>query len=149
MFAGSTTPIPLSPEDRTRANLVYDHWGQSIDSYEQSLQVSAFSSKFDAFLKVSGHVGFSTNMDKSKRVHSRSLELRCLWRHRPLSNERPSLSLAAGVGFFLACCSERIKQRCLISPTHGILGLPGLRLSIGAWRRPRSSKSASEHLECA
>src|SRR5260370_22115582 len=31
--------------------MVYDHWGQSIDSYEQSLQVSAFSSKFDAFLK--------------------------------------------------------------------------------------------------
>ena len=51
VFGGSTTPIPLSPEDRTRANMVYNHWGQSIDSYEQSLQVSAFSSKFDAFLK--------------------------------------------------------------------------------------------------
>src|SRR5229473_4659720 len=51
VFGGSTTPIPLSPEDRTRANMVYDHWGQSIDSYEQSLQVSAFSSKFDAFVK--------------------------------------------------------------------------------------------------
>jgi cytochrome c peroxidase len=51
MFNGSATPIPLRPEDRTRANTVYDHWGQSIDSYEQSLQVSAFSSKFDAFMK--------------------------------------------------------------------------------------------------
>src|SRR5213080_4396133 len=51
VFGGSTTPIPLSPEDRTRANMVYNHWGQSIDSYEQSVQVSAFSSKFDAFLK--------------------------------------------------------------------------------------------------
>jgi cytochrome c peroxidase len=51
VFGGSSSPIPLSPEDRTRANMVYDHWGQSIDSYEQSLQVSAFSSKFDAFLK--------------------------------------------------------------------------------------------------
>src|SRR6202140_4495756 len=51
VFAGSTIPILLSPEDRTRANMAYDHWGQSIDSYEQSLQVSAFSSKFDAFLK--------------------------------------------------------------------------------------------------
>ena len=51
MFNGSATPIPLNPEDRTRANTVYDHWGQSIDSYEQSLQVSAFSSKFDAFMK--------------------------------------------------------------------------------------------------
>src|SRR5260370_29074064 len=51
VFGGSTTPIPLSPEDRTRANMAYNHWGQSIDSYEQSLQGSAFSSKFDAFLK--------------------------------------------------------------------------------------------------
>ena len=50
VFKGSTTPVPLSPEDRTRANTVYDRWAQSIDSYEQSVQVSAFSSKFDAFL---------------------------------------------------------------------------------------------------
>ena len=53
IFGGSATPIPISPEDRTRANVVYDHWGQSIDAYEQSLQVSAFSSQFDAFLKGS------------------------------------------------------------------------------------------------
>jgi len=51
VFGGSATPIALSPGDRTRANVVYDHWGQSIDSYEQSVQVSAFSSKFDAFVK--------------------------------------------------------------------------------------------------
>ena len=50
MFGGSTTPIPLSAADRTRANTVYDRWAQSIDSFEQSVQVSAFSSKFDAFL---------------------------------------------------------------------------------------------------
>ena len=49
-FHGSTTPIELAREDRTKANAAYGHWGQSIDSYEQSLQVSAFSSKFDAFL---------------------------------------------------------------------------------------------------
>ena len=30
--------------------MVYDRWAQSIDSFEQSVQVSAFSSKFDAFL---------------------------------------------------------------------------------------------------
>lgn len=53
IFGGSATPIPLTPEDRTRANIVFDHWGQSIDAYEQSLQVSAFSSKLDAFLKGS------------------------------------------------------------------------------------------------
>src|SRR5229473_2155041 len=50
VFGGSATPVPLSATDRTRANTVYDRWGQSIDSYEQSVQVSAFSSKFDAFL---------------------------------------------------------------------------------------------------
>jgi cytochrome c peroxidase len=49
-FHGSATPIPLTAGDRTKANEVYGHWGQSIDSYEQSVQVSAFSSKFDAFL---------------------------------------------------------------------------------------------------
>jgi cytochrome c peroxidase len=50
VFGGSTTPIPLSATDRTLANTVYDRWAQSIDSFEQSAQVSAFSSKFDAFL---------------------------------------------------------------------------------------------------
>jgi cytochrome c peroxidase len=50
VFGGNTTPIPLSAVDRTRANVVYDRWAQSIDSFEQSVQVSPFSSKFDAFL---------------------------------------------------------------------------------------------------
>src|ERR1700761_2953291 len=50
VFGGSTTPVPLDAADRTCANTVYDRWAQSIDSYEQSVQVSAFSSKFDAFL---------------------------------------------------------------------------------------------------
>ena len=50
VFGGNTTPMPLSAGDRTRANIVYDRWAQSIDSYEQSVQVSPFSSKFDAFL---------------------------------------------------------------------------------------------------
>jgi cytochrome c peroxidase len=36
VFNGSATPIPLSAEDRTRANEVFNHWGQSIDAYEQS-----------------------------------------------------------------------------------------------------------------
>jgi len=50
VFGGNTTPVPLSAGDRTRANIIYDRWAQSIDSFEQSVQVSAFSSKFDAFL---------------------------------------------------------------------------------------------------
>jgi cytochrome c peroxidase len=50
VFGGSATPIPLSPADRTKANRVYDNWGQSISSYEASPRISAFSSKFDAFL---------------------------------------------------------------------------------------------------
>jgi cytochrome c peroxidase len=49
-FGGSATPIRLSPEDRTKANNVYDHWAQSISFLEASPRVSPFSSKFDAFL---------------------------------------------------------------------------------------------------
>ena len=50
-FGTNTTPVNLSVVDRTRSNDVYDHWAQSISAYEESVQVSAFSSKFDAFLK--------------------------------------------------------------------------------------------------
>ena len=50
IFGTSATPIPLKPEDRTKANDVYDHWGQAISFYERSIRVSAFTSKFDAFL---------------------------------------------------------------------------------------------------
>ncbi len=50
VLGGNTTPVPLSAGDRTRANVIYDRWAQSIDSFEQSVQVSPFSSKFDAFL---------------------------------------------------------------------------------------------------
>ena len=45
------SPIALSPEDRTKANNVYDHWGQSISFLESSDDISPFTSKFDAFLK--------------------------------------------------------------------------------------------------
>jgi cytochrome c peroxidase len=51
VFGTNTMPILLSSSDRAIANHVYDHWGQSIDQYEDSPDVSAFSSKFDAFLK--------------------------------------------------------------------------------------------------
>jgi cytochrome c peroxidase len=50
-FGGSTTPIRLSLKDRTKANNIYDHWGQSISKYERSNRLSPFTSKFDAFLK--------------------------------------------------------------------------------------------------
>jgi cytochrome c peroxidase len=59
IFAGNTTPIQLSPADRTLANQVYNHWGQSLDAYEQSIQVSAFTSKFDAML--AGNYTFTAN----------------------------------------------------------------------------------------
>src|SRR6266516_2019294 len=50
VFGRNVEPVNLSPADRIRSNEVYNHWGQSIDAYEQSVQVSAYSSKFDAFL---------------------------------------------------------------------------------------------------
>jgi cytochrome c peroxidase len=43
-------PIALSAADRTKANNIYDHWGQSISFLERSPDVSPFNSKFDAFL---------------------------------------------------------------------------------------------------
>jgi len=51
VFGGDPEPIKLKPEERTEADTAYDHWGASIDAYEQSVQVSNFTSKFDAFLK--------------------------------------------------------------------------------------------------
>ena len=50
VFGGSTTPINLSPDDRTKSNNDYDHWAQSVSFLERSPRVSPFSSKFDAFL---------------------------------------------------------------------------------------------------
>src|SRR6201998_4640318 len=51
IFEGNPEPIKLKREERTEAEAVYDHWGSSIDAYEQSVQVSNFTSKFDAFIK--------------------------------------------------------------------------------------------------
>jgi cytochrome c peroxidase len=48
VFGGNATPIALSPLDRTRANEVYNHWGQSISFFEDGPQVSPFTSKADA-----------------------------------------------------------------------------------------------------
>jgi cytochrome c peroxidase len=50
-FGGNTTPVPLSAPDRNRANTVDNNWAVALDAYEDSLSVSPFSSKFDAFLK--------------------------------------------------------------------------------------------------
>jgi cytochrome c peroxidase len=50
VFGTNTTPVNLTPADRTRANSVFNHWGQSLDAYEKSKEVSPFTSKFDAFL---------------------------------------------------------------------------------------------------
>jgi cytochrome c peroxidase len=44
---GNPTPINLSPLDRTKANNVYDHWGQSISFLESSTDISPFTSKVD------------------------------------------------------------------------------------------------------
>jgi cytochrome c peroxidase len=43
-------PINLNADDRTKANNIYDHWGQSISLLEHTDDVSPFTSKFDAYL---------------------------------------------------------------------------------------------------
>jgi len=50
-FGTTATPIALSAIDRTKANNIFDHWGQSISFLESSNDVSPFTSKFDAFLR--------------------------------------------------------------------------------------------------
>jgi len=50
VFGTNVEPVELKPEDRTKANNDYDHWAQSVSFYERSIRVSAFSSKFDAFI---------------------------------------------------------------------------------------------------
>src|SRR6266566_8907192 len=50
VFGTNTMPIRLSPDDRNKATNVFNHWAQSLDQYETSPDVSAFSSKFDAYL---------------------------------------------------------------------------------------------------
>ena len=50
VFGGSATPLHLTQVDRDRANATYDQYALSITAYERSADVSAFSSKFDAYL---------------------------------------------------------------------------------------------------
>src|SRR5258708_3933376 len=48
--ANDPLPVHLSTVDRGQSNATYDHMTMSMASYESSPDVSAFSSKFDAFL---------------------------------------------------------------------------------------------------
>ena len=50
VFGTNVQPVPLKAADRTKADRVFDNWGQSVSFYERSTDVSAFTSKFDAFL---------------------------------------------------------------------------------------------------
>jgi cytochrome c peroxidase len=52
VFGTNTMPIALKAEDRVKANEVFNHWGESLDQYETSAEVSPFTSKFDASLAV-------------------------------------------------------------------------------------------------
>ena len=47
-FGNNATPLALSAVDRTKANNIYDHWGQSISFLESSNDISPFTSKVDA-----------------------------------------------------------------------------------------------------
>ncbi len=50
VFGTNVEPVQLKPEDRTKANNAFDHWAQSVSFYERSIRVSAFTSKYDAFI---------------------------------------------------------------------------------------------------
>lgn len=50
IFHGNPTPVKLSAVDRGRSNATFDQYALSITAYEGSPDISAFSSKFDAFL---------------------------------------------------------------------------------------------------
>jgi cytochrome c peroxidase len=50
-FGSNATPVTLSPDDRTKATNIYDHWGQSLSFLERSNDISPFNSKFDYYLK--------------------------------------------------------------------------------------------------
>lgn len=50
---GAANLIALSADDRTKADNIYDHWGQSLSFLERSDDISPFTSKFDAYL--AGH----------------------------------------------------------------------------------------------
>jgi len=49
-------PVALSAVDRTKANHVYDGWGQSISFLEHTPDVSPFNSKFDQSLSANSMV---------------------------------------------------------------------------------------------
>jgi len=50
VFGGNPNPVSLSPVDRGRSDATFDQFALAITAYEGSPDVSAFSSKFDAFL---------------------------------------------------------------------------------------------------
>jgi cytochrome c peroxidase len=52
--ANDPLPVHLSTVDRGQSNSTYDHMTMSMATYESSPDVSAFSSKFDAFLAGNG-----------------------------------------------------------------------------------------------
>jgi cytochrome c peroxidase len=68
VFNGNATPIVLSPQDRATANNVFDHWGNSLDQFEASPDVSAFSSKFDAYIAYLGSPTGKTNPFNSDEI---------------------------------------------------------------------------------
>ena len=50
VLGGNSTPLQLSPTDRTLANKDFDEFAQAIAAYESSDSVSPFTSKFDYYL---------------------------------------------------------------------------------------------------
>jgi cytochrome c peroxidase len=63
VFGTNANPIPLSPDDRSKAENDYDHWAQAISALEKSADISPFTSKFDSYIHgaATAKVGSSTS----------------------------------------------------------------------------------------
>ncbi len=89
--------VPLSDEDRATSNMAYDNIALSIAAYEASMEVNAFSSKFDYSL-----VG----------------------RAKLSQQERLGFSLFEGKGKCKACHPSNGKQPLFTDFTYDNLGIP-------------------------
>ena len=104
--ARTLTPVQLKPEDRLRGKRGFQSLGAvRLTRYEGSLDVSAFSSKFDAFL--AGQVHVDCRRDGRLPAVRRQRQLQLMPRRRKRDHSRPpgqtDTSKAAAVNPLFTC----------------------------------------------